>query len=425
MLNLVYLSVLLFALPWLLWRAIRTGRYRREFAAKYLGRGTYIDDSRPVVWFHGVSVGEIHLLRPVVKAYRERYPDRAVVVSSTTDTGLAEARKHFADLAVIAYPFDFSWSVRRVLRRVRPRLIVLAESELWPNVLRLARQQSVPVAVINGRMSPRSARRFAKIAGLARRLLFRHVNQFNVQTERFAESYRSLGIDPATICVTGSVKYDGVLLEKDNPKTRDLRDRLGLAATDLVWVAGSTHDPEERIVVDVYARLLMRFPNLRLIVVPRSPDRFDEVAAIIAGAGLGCLRRSRPTDKPETVRPVILIDTMGELGAAWGLADVGFTGGSLNKHRGGQSMIEPAGFGVPVVFGPHTFNFRDAVAGLLEVGGAITIRDEAELEENVARLLGDADLRRTMGAAGQRYVQQQQGATQRTLDRLEELWSPR
>jgi 3-deoxy-D-manno-octulosonic-acid transferase len=457
-LNALYAIALLLLSPWLLVRSLRTGRYRTHLRDKLLGPGKPLtDNARPVAWFHGVSVGEVHLLRQIVKAFRERHPDWHVVISSTTDTGLAEARKHFADLTVLPYPFDFSWACRRALRAVSPRLIVLAESELWPNFLRAANAANVPVLVINGRMSPRTFRRYSKVAGLARRLLFDRVAMFGMQSETYADNLRRLGVAAGRVRVTGSVKYDGVLPDRDNPKTADLRRLLGIADTDLVWVAGSTHDPEERIVLSVHGRLRARFPNLKLILVPRAPERFDEVARLVEAGGFRCVRRSglslhppadaggsprlvvvapTPGEPPASAggrtlprqpppgtpaNAVLLIDTLGELGAAWGLATIGFTGGSLNDKRGGQSMIEPAGLGVPVLFGPHTWNFRDAAAGLLEAGGAIQVRDEAELEAGVVRLLTDPALRVRMGDAGRAFVRAQQGATGRTLDMMDEV----
>jgi 3-deoxy-D-manno-octulosonic-acid transferase len=427
MMNLVYGIVILLVFPLLLVRSLRTGRYRRNISAKLFGtRAVSGQDDRPAIWFHGVSVGEVHLLRQVVRGFRERHPDWQVVISSTTDTGLAEATKHFPNLQVIAYPFDFSWSVRRTIGAIAPKIVVLAESELWPNFLRAANRVGIPVAVINGRMSPKTFRRYSRIAWLARRLLFNRVTAFAMQSETFAKHLRELGVDSNRVRVTGSVKYDGAIGERDHPKTTDLRRLFGLNDDNLVWVAGSTHEPEERIVLSVYGRLRSRFPSLRLIIVPRAPERFDEVARLVEAAGCTCVRRSRAVES-EVVAPdaVILIDTLGELGAAWGLATIGFTGGSLNEKRGGQSMIEPAGLGVPVLFGPHTWNFRDAVEGLLENRGAIQIQNEAELERAADRLLLDSKLRLLMGAAAKQFARQQQGATARTLDILDNIIAQR
>jgi 3-deoxy-D-manno-octulosonic-acid transferase len=421
--NVVYGLAIILLSPWLLVRSLRTGRYRKHIGAKLFGPPAPLTvGSSRVVWFHGVSVGEVHLLRQVVRAFRERHPDWQVVVSSTTDTGLAEAGKHFADLTVLPYPFDFSWTCRRAIRAVSPRLIILAESELWPNFLRAANRGGMPVVVVNGRMSPRSFRRNARAGWLARRLLFDRVSAFGMQSETYAGHLRALGVPPDRVHVTGNVKYDGVLLDRDNPKTRDLRDLVGIAPADPVWVAGSTHDPEERIVLAVYGRLRPRFPHVRLVLVPRAPERFDEVARLIGAAGFSCVRRSELAPGHPVPRDgVVLIDTLGELAAVWGLATIGFTGGSLNDKRGGQSMIEPAGLGVPVVFGPHTWNFKDAVAGLLEAGGAVRVQDEAGLEREVGRLLGSPELRTNMGAAARAFVLAQQGATARTLDLLDRV----
>ena len=420
--DLLYLLVLLFLLPWLVWRSFATGRYRRELAAKLLGHVDVANpDSKPAIWFHGVSVGEIHLLGVVVAAFRKRHPDWFVVVSSTTDTGLDEARKRFADCAVIAFPFDFSWACDNALSAVRPELVVLAESELWPNFLAVAARRKVPVAVINARMSPRSFRRLKHFAGAARALLFRRVALFGVQSADYAERFQLLGVPASKLVVTGSVKYDVATSDHNTPKTVALKRLLNLNDRSIVWVAGSTHAPEEAIVFDVFARLRPRFPELHLILVPRHPDRFDEVAELVAKTGLTFVRRSELKEPVPSTPAVIVLDTLGELGAAWGLADVGFTGGSLDGHRGGQSMIEPAGYGVPTLFGPHVWNFRDAARRLIEVGGATMVRDGAELERGLAELLADSERRDRMGAAARQLVREQQGATERTLDMLDTI----
>jgi 3-deoxy-D-manno-octulosonic-acid transferase len=430
LLDVVYLFALALLSPWLAGRAARTGRYRRELAAKLFGRVRVSNPQRRrVAWFHAVSVGEVNLLGTLVPRFRDRHPDWLVVVSSTTDTGLAEARRRFPDLATIAWPLDFSWAVAAALGAVRPSLVVLTESELWPNFLAAAAARRVPVVVVNARMSPRSARRLAHAAGAARRFLFRHVARFAVQEVEYAERLRRLGVPAEKVVVTGSIKYDGAAGERDTPATHALRTALGLdgapaagafaPAARLVLLAGSTHAPEEALLLAVFARLRERFPHLRLILVPRHPDRFEDVARLVEASGLPFVRRSRVTSPPAEPPAVVVLDTVGELGAAWGLADVGFTGGSLDGARGGQSMIEPAGYGVPCAYGPHVWNFRDAARRLVEVGGAVMVRDAARLEAELARLIADADLRLRMGAAARELVRRQQGATVRTLDVLD------
>lgn len=422
LLDFVYVLALLVLSPWLVWRAIATGRYRDGLAAKLLGR---VRVSNPfgqrVAWFHAVSVGEVNLLATLVPAFRKRHPDWLAVISSTTDTGLAEARKHFPDLPVVAWPFDFSWAVAAALESIRPDVIVLAESELWPNFLRAAAGREVPVVVVNARMSPRSYRRLSLAAPLARRLLFAPVTRFAVQEEEYTQRFRELGVPPDRLVTTGSIKYDGAACGRDSLRTETLRSLLALPDSSVVWLAGSTHAPEESIVLDVFARLRTRFPHLRLILVPRHPDRFEEVARLVEQMGLPFVRRSRITAPLAEPPAVVLLDTVGELAAAWGLADIGFTGGSLDGHRGGQSMIEPAGYGVPCVFGPHVWNFKGTARRLVEVGGAIMVQDPAGLEEALARLIDDARLRNEMGAAAGDLVRRQQGATQRTLDVIDEV----
>ncbi len=423
-LDALYLFALTILSPWLVWRCVRTGRYRRDLVAKLTGRVSVANpDAKPVVWFHGVSVGEIHLLVTVVTAFRKRHPDWLVVVSSTTDTGLSEARARFADDVVVQYPFDFSWSTGNALDSIQPKLVVLAESELWPNFLASTARRNVPVVVINARMSPRSFARLQHVRGLAHRLLFRHITAFAAQSEDYADRLRHLGVTASQITVSGSVKYDGATGNRDTPKANELRRLLGINPSSLILVAGSTHAPEESILLTTYANLRTRFPTLRLVLVPRHPDRFVEVAALVELSGLSFVRRSQITEPCAEVPNVVLLDTVGELGAAWSLADLGYTGGSLDGKRGGQSMIEPAGYGVPTAFGPHVWNFRDAARRLVEAGGAVMVKDETELETVLSRWLGDSELRRHVGAAAQKLVREQQGATQRTLDVIDQVLS--
>jgi 3-deoxy-D-manno-octulosonic-acid transferase len=468
-LDLVYLLALGVLSPWLLWRAAATGRYRRHLAAKLLGHVPRpYPPGRPVVWFHAVSVGEVNLLGTLVPVFRNRHPEWQVVVSATTDTGLAEAQRRFPDLAVIAWPFDFSWAVAAAIDAVNPSLVVLTESELWPNFLHAARNRCIPVVVVNARLSPRSFRRLRWFAGLARRFLFASLTRLAVQEVEYADRLRQLGVPATKLVVTGSIKFDAALKSPRTPETLALAKLLAAVASGrrepgeasgrrepgeasgrrepgeasgrcepgeasgrrepgeasgrrepagtLVWLAGSTHAPEEAIVLAVFARLHQQFPQLRLLLVPRHPDRFGVVAQLVEQSGLPFVRRSRIGEPLAEMPAVVLLDTVGELGAAWGLADIGFTGGSLDGHRGGQSMIEPAGYGVPCVFGPHVWNFRDAAKRLVEVGGAVMVSDAAELERAVAKLITDAELRERMGTAARELVRRQQGATARTLD---------
>lgn len=414
-LDCIYLIVLGLLSPWLIYRAIRTGRYRRGLRDKLFGlRESPLSGA---VWFHGVSVGEIHLLRQVVAAFRRRYPELPCVLSTTTETGYDEARKCFPDLFVFFFPFDFSWAVRRSLRVLAPRMIVLAEAELWPNFLRAARQQKIPVAVINGRMSPRSFRRYQWIKPLAR-WLFGQLDLLLMQTEHYARAVRILGVDPERVAVAGNLKFDGVLTDRQNPRTHYLRELLEVKDEERIWIAGSTQAPEEEMVLRIWQKLRIDHPKLRLFLVPRHKDRFEEVAQVLEHSGEDFARRSSCSN---LAKPVVLIDTIGELGPLWGLADVAFVGGSLDGRRGGQNMIEPAAFGAAVVFGPHIWNFADTAARLLEAFAACQIADAGQLETVVRLLLEDEEERHQLGAAAREFVLRHQGATTETVERLGQL----
>ncbi|CAN5394958.1 3-deoxy-D-manno-octulosonic acid transferase [soil metagenome] len=415
--NFLYLFVLALLSPWLLWRSLRTGRYRQGLAAKLRGRVNVSPDARTTVWFHGVSVGEVHLLVTLVKAYRQQHLDHRIVISTTTETGLTEAKAKFADCTVIAWPFDFTWAVANALDAVQPSLIVLAEAEMWPNFLKAAAKRNVPVVVINARLSPRSFKRYQWVVGLARKYLFNRVEMIAVQSQDYADRFAALGLPTSKLRVTGSIKYDGATANGVPPSWLS-RDAKSSERSGLTLVAGSTHSPEEEIVLAAFSQLRQRHTHLQLVLVPRHPDRFEEVARIVERCGIPFVRRSQITEPLREFVPIILLDTVGELGAAWSIADLGYVGGSLDGHRGGQSMIEPAGYGVPTVFGPHVWNFRDASRRLLDAVGAIQIRSADELAGALESFIIDEAKRKAMGHAAKKLVQEQQGATQRTVELL-------
>ena len=424
LLDLLYLFVAVILSPWLIYKSITTGKYRRGLWSKITGSTPSVPQSKPIVWFHGVSVGEIHLLGPVVASFQRRHPDWNCVISTTTDTGYEEARKRFPDWPVFYWPLDFSWSVGRALRAINPACVVLAEGELWPNFLLSAKRREIPVCMINGRLSPRSFRRYSSIRWLARRL-FKQVDLFAVQTAAYADSYRKLGVDPHRVVVTGSVKYDGVAGDRNNAKTLALGRLLNVRDDDLVWIAGSTQAPEEQVALDIYRRISKSHPTLRLFLVPRQRDRFDEVAALLQKSELRFVRRSQIQEPITDQRAMVLVDTIGELGSLWGLAGIAFVGGSIDGKRGGQNMIEPAAYGAAVVFGPHVWNFRDTADRLLQAEAAVQAETAAQLEQIVSRLIVNTAERRRLGIAARKLVLSQQGATERTIDCIDRLLAGR
>lgn len=420
-LNLIYLCAWLSMTPWLVWQAFARKKPVRGLGAKWFGGVAHskLNQTQPTVWFHGVSVGEIHLLRQVVQRFRERHPDWQVVVSTTTATGFDEASKYFAELPVVFWPFDFTWAVANALDTICPKLVVLSEGELWPNFIRAAKKRGIKVAIINGRMSPRSAARFQRFRWLLAGM-FTNVDWIGAQNDEYREQYIKLGA--TNVATTGNIKYDGVTGGRRNSRTLALLSLFNIAPESFVWVTGSTQDPEETIAVEIYRRAKEKFPHLRLILVPRHPERFNEVARLLAQSGLPFVRRSAL--QPGGAAPedaIILVDTIGELSAVWGLADLAFVGGSLDGKRGGQNMIEPSAYGAAVLFGPHTWNFKQTVADLLARGGALEVADAASLELAVLHLLQAEAERQRLGDAARAFVLSQQGATARTLDEIEVL----
>lgn len=422
LLNVLYLILLLACSPILLLRAFRAGKYREGWAEKVLGRAPRRIGGGPCLWFHAVSVGEVLLLRPIVEELARRRPGWEVVISTTTNTGLAVARRTFPDLVTFYAPLDFSWATRQALARVRPTVLALVELELWPNLVWAAKQAGTRVAIVNGRLSHRSHRGYRRLRGPLGPTL-RSLDAVAVQNHEYAERFEDLGIPRQRIRVTGSIKYDGLETDRNNPKTLALRRELGLSASDLVFVAGSTMEGEEAAALAAYRAARQRHPRLRLVIVPRHAERFEKVAAWLRQSGEPVLQRSQAnglrskTDPP----PIILVDSIGELSAIWGLADVAFVGGSLLPGRGGQNMMEPVAFGSSVLFGRYTSNFRETVEQLLARGGALQVADAAELTEALIADLDDPETAATRGAAGRAHVLAQYGASTRTLVELDRL----
>ncbi|MCO6047648.1 3-deoxy-D-manno-octulosonic acid transferase [Aeoliella sp. ICT_H6.2] len=428
LLNTLYAVVAILCTPLLLWAAATKGKYREGWMAKLLGQVPQCDASRPRAWIHAVSVGEVNLLATTIGELANRRPDLEVVISTTTKTGFDLAnRKYGADHTVFYCPLDFSWAVRRAMRRVNPTLLVLAELELWPNLIAAAQQHGAQVAIINGRLSDNSYRGYSRIGWLVGRVL-RQVDLIAAQDGTTADRFRQLRNrakaehQSDAVVVTGSLKYDGASTDRTNSRTTALRELFGLTDQDIVWLVGSTQAPEEQLATEIFSRLHDRYPELKLVVVPRHPERFDEVAAVLDASGLDWQRRSERSE-PSAHRspsPALLVDTVGELGAWWGTADIGFVGGSFGD-RGGQNMIEPAAYGVATCFGPNTWNFRDIVAALLAADAAQVVADRAELERFVERCLTDRQFAHDLGARAQAFVTTQLGATSRTVDLLERL----
>ncbi len=418
LLDIIYVFVLTLASPWILWRRWRQGKRIGGFTQKFTGK---VVSPQPKItqrlWLHAVSVGEVLLLKPIIEQLHQRYPYYEIYLSVTTATGREVAEKTYPQLNIIWFPFDFSWSVHRALKLVQPDVILLAELELWPNFINIAYAKRIPLLVVNGRIGEKSFRGYSRVKWLMASLL-RKIDCFAVQQHDYAERLKQLGMPAERIVVTGSIKFDGVNVDRNDPKVAELRRLLGIKESSLVWVVGSTQAPEEAWAMDIYQRLRSQLPNLHLIIVPRHQERFEEVAKLMSDSKLDYQRRSKLTAAFSGLRTqhsgLTLVDTLGELKAIWGLADVGFVGGSFND-RGGQNMIEPAAYGVAVTFGPNTWNFKQLVVALLQHQAAIEVKSKDEWESVTLRLLQNEAERLALGQRASRFVASQQGATEQTI----------
>ncbi|MGA3065331.1 MAG: 3-deoxy-D-manno-octulosonic acid transferase [Tepidisphaeraceae bacterium] len=394
---------------------------RRKVFSAYRQRMGHVaprDVSNTAVMIHAVSLGEINSTRVLVDSLRAARPGLQFIVSVTTETGFARGRDLYGaapDVTLVRFPLDFSSAVDRLLDTLRPAVVVLLELEVWPNFIHGCATRHIPVLLINGRVSAGSFGRYR----MARPILggvFRGLDRACVQDETYAIRFRELGVPPDRVIVTGTMKFDTAQIGQRMDGQEELASAVGLSSgAQRIWVCGSTGPGEEAILLPIYKRLLERFADLQLVIVPRKPERFDEVARLIQSGGFGLIRRSNP--QPVGPSPsVVLGDTMGELRKFYALADLVFVGRTLvdqGPKQHGSDMIEPAALGKPVIVGPFTANFADAMERFSSARAIEVIADPSGLEVSAARLLAEPQKARAMGAAAQQVVRESQGATQR------------
>jgi 3-deoxy-D-manno-octulosonic-acid transferase len=439
-----------------IYRMLRHGRYRAGWGNRF-GKISRKRPDKKCIWIHAVSVGEVNATTTLIKGLEAKFPDYEIAISTTTDTGFARANALFGNrLSVFYFPMDFSLTMKRAFANIKPAMCLLIELEVWPNLVRIAKQSGVPVIVVNGRLSERSFRRYNLIKAVTRKL-FGNLTLALAQSEEYAERFRKIGVPAERVIVTGSVKYDTAQVTDKVDGADALATQLGLK-NDRMWVAGATGNDEEQIILDVYKRLVeqKQFADLRLAIVPRKPERFDEVANLIEQAGFGLIRYSEIKKKATEVYSatestsaspqsggrdlakggedtekkiinhnssiinVILGDTMGDLRKFYSLASVIFVGRSL-VPMGGSDMIEAAALGKCTIFGPHAFNFKQAVEDLLKADGAILVKDADELFDAMKKCLTDADYARRIAQNGQQVIKKNQGATKRTIEAISRL----
>lgn len=420
----LYSAALLALAPllwWRVWREHRAGRSRGE----RLGWIPASSDADRPLWLHCASVGEVQAARPLIEALRKRYPQHRLVITTMTATGaeravaLAEADWDEAGGEVSHYflPLDFPCAARRFVARLRPRLAIFFETELWPNLLASCARRGVPVAVVNGRLSARSFRTYRRLRRLMQEALS-HVDWLGAKSRQDAERFAALGMAEDATSVTGSLKFDIALNDEASKVSERLHTLLGGRP---VWVAGSTHPGEDEALLTAHARVREIWPEALLILVPRHPRRFEAVAELCAARGLACARRSKG-EAPGVETAVYLGDTMGELRALYGAADLAFVGGSL-VPVGGHNLLEPAAMGVPVLTGPELANFEDVAETLREHQALVEVADGEALAAALLRLFDEPVERQRLAEAGRTVVEANRGALVRTLDGLETLLS--
>jgi 3-deoxy-D-manno-octulosonic-acid transferase len=407
------------ASPWWLARMLAQGKYRAGLGERLGQVPVRLGSAHGCIWVHAVSVGEVLAVSGLVAGLRARLPQRRVLVSTTTGTGQKLARERFGENNVFYYPADFGFCVRPYLRALRPDLVVLAESEFWPNFLRLARRSGARIAVVNARVSDRSLPRYLRLRALWRHVL-RDLDLLLAQSDEDACRLATIGAPEARVSVGGNLKFD-VQPPKALPAIEMLR-RILEPATAVV-VCGSTAEGEEPVVLRAYSAVLEKHPRALLILAPRRPERFDAVAELIATSGLRFWRRSQLAGNEALNGGVVLLDTIGELAALYSLASVAFVGGSL-VPQGGHNILEPAQFGVATLVGPHTENFRDII-GIFERASAVKTVTSETIAGELLRLLDDTGARRELGRRAAEVVRQQRGATERTIAALAALRADR
>lgn len=384
----------------------------------------------PVIWLHSVSVGETQAARPLIEALRRRFPVHTLVVSTTTLTGQRVAREVFCnDAALVFYfPFDWSWTVRRTLKTIQPALVLIMETELWPNFLRECSRRNIQTAVVNGRLSNRSFRRFRLVPHFVSRVLG-DLDLALMQTETDAERMRALGISHERVKVTGNMKFDMDIDAGVHARTEEFRRRFGFGNGRPLIVAASTHDPEERIAIDAYKELRIQSVtgSPRLLIAPRHPERFIQTASLLRDSGLKWAQRSDSPKTTDASCDAILLDSIGELRAAYPLADIVFVGGSI-APSGGHNVLEPIVAGKCVVTGAHTSNFAAIMNTFVEAKALVQLPPVSEEEASSAlaavfkELLANDDMRDTLASRARGLVEQNRGATEYTIDLLEKLW---
>jgi 3-deoxy-D-manno-octulosonic-acid transferase len=412
------LAIAILALPWLVYQMVVRKKYRNSLAQRLGWKFPKIDKGdRRLIWMHAVSMGETRALIALAKQMKQETPDALLVISSVTETGHAEAKRSIpcADYHLFL-PLDFHAVVSPLMKKVKPDLVILSETDYWYNFIKCAKREGAQLAVVNGKMSERSLNRYCRFPALSKRM-FSPFDFFCLQNELYKERLMKVGAPSQKCVVTGNLKLDSQQQAPNDEALARLRSLLGIAPGNLVITVGSTHDPEEKWLLQ--GCLKKQIGKAKMIFVPRHPERFDSVAAFLESEGIAYARYSQLADNPEKASSadVILIDAMGLLTQCYRLSDIAIVCGSYVSHVGGHNILEPSAYGVPVLFGPHMHTQTEFVALMesYQAGKQVTLE---QLEAEVDHLLQDSTARKAIGDRGLQLIQDSRGATKRTLEAL-------
>jgi 3-deoxy-D-manno-octulosonic-acid transferase len=417
--SLLLVCAVLLSLPWWALQMLRLGKYRTGLAERLGFVPARLKDAKTgSIWVHAVSVGEVLAVSRLIAELQSAYPEIEIFISTTTATGQRLARERFGETHCFFMPVDLGFAVRAYLNALQPRMLLLAETEFWPNLLHLARKRGTAVAIVNARISDRSFPRYRRFRWFFRRVLS-HVDLFLTQTAADAERLREIGAPTERVRVSGNLKFD-VRPQAASKLVEELR--LATKGAPVI-VCGSTAEGEEEVLLDAFQQVQRQFPAAVMMLAPRHPERFERVAGVIAAHDIAFVRRSSWTAASSFRGGVFLLDSVGELASVYALADIAFVGGSL-VPVGGHNILEPAQYGAAIIVGPHTFNFREIVS-IFEKGGAIRFTTAENLASQLLELLDGAAERKQLGQRAKGLFEQHAGATLRTLQALRPLLGQR
>ncbi|OQY97883.1 MAG: hypothetical protein B6D35_13440 [Candidatus Brocadia sp. UTAMX2] len=423
-----YVAALTVGSPYFLLKFAGSKRYRSGLTQR-LGWIDKRKGEKSCIWIHCASVGEVLMVKTLVKAIEKEFNDLDIVVSTNTNTGLSVAKRCFDDRKVFYFPLDLSWVVNKALNAIQPCCVILVELEIWPNFLISAAKRSIPVVLLNARISERSLKWYRVLRKISKEFfasLTKKESFFCARTEADASRLMNLGIPEAQIGITGNMKFDNVVTDIPKDTRKSLSSLFEIDKEEKVIVCGSTHEGEEIVLLNVFQRLREKGKNVRLIVAPRHIERVNEIVKLIESFQFRCIRKTSLDNGEKVDRPkgetVILVDTVGDLQATYSIADCVFVGKSLVPH-GGQNMMEPAGLAKPVIVGPHTFNFCEEVQLLKKANAIEVVRDESELLQKMMYFLEHPDVAHAIGERAQSVAMKQKGATDRNVQMLRKILS--